>query len=150
MFKQTGKARAKTMTERARRAQCEAIIMKQIQNERRKQQQATVTQRIEKKEREEVLHKMVDSHTGQGRVAKKFKLAGLDFSGKIPKVLLDDGIVKMEFYIHDVASLPQKRGAYYCTGIIKAHGHLWKLRIHPRGHTESNTNVENVLIYIVR
>eukprot|EP00751_Fragilariopsis_kerguelensis_P038212 CAMPEP_0170950126 /NCGR_PEP_ID=MMETSP0735-20130129/29735_1 /TAXON_ID=186038 /ORGANISM="Fragilariopsis kerguelensis, Strain L26-C5" /LENGTH=173 /DNA_ID=CAMNT_0011360421 /DNA_START=66 /DNA_END=583 /DNA_ORIENTATION=+ len=92
---------------------------------------------------------MADLPTSQGRVAKKVKLVGRDFSGKRPKVFLDDGIVKMEFHIHDFASLPQKRGESYFTGIIKAHGHLWKLRINPRGHFESDANDEYVSMYLV-
>jgi len=63
----------------------------------------------------------------------RMKLAGRDSCGKIPKVFLDNDIVKMEFDIHDFANREEQRDEYFYTGTIKAHGHLWKLKVLPRG-----------------
>ena len=94
---------------------------------------------------------MADSPASQGRPVKEIKLAGRNSYGKIPKVFLDgeNNIMKMEFDIHDFPNLQQKRNEYFYTGTIKAHGHLWKLRIYPQGDIISNAVVDHVSIYLV-
>ena len=81
-----------------------------------------------------------------GRAAKRMKLAGETSYGK-PKVILGN-IEKMQFHIHDFANLNHKKGEDFHTNTIKAHGHLWKLQISPRGSTRSNTDTEHVSIYL--
>ncbi|OEU08646.1 hypothetical protein FRACYDRAFT_249542 [Fragilariopsis cylindrus CCMP1102] len=59
--------------------------------------------------------------------------------GKVPKVFLGNK-EEMQFHIHDFAKLKQEKGAYIVTENVKAHGHLWMLRIYPRGVAWSNTD----------
>ena len=92
------------------------------------------------------------SNDQYGRAANRIKLVGRDFCGKIPKFFVDGehNNVKMEFHIHDFANRKKKRGERFFTGIIKAHGHLWKLGIYPQGHDESNADVEYVTLSLVQ
>jgi hypothetical protein len=91
---------------------------------------------------------MSESIASQGRT-KRIKLVGSDSVGSPPKEFSDnDNIAKMEFHIHDFSNREEKRGEYFYTGIINAHGHPWKLRIYPRGHDESSTDAEYVSVFL--
>ncbi|OEU18029.1 hypothetical protein FRACYDRAFT_238463 [Fragilariopsis cylindrus CCMP1102] len=80
------------------------------------------------------------------RAAKRMKLVGETSYGK-PKVSFGN-IEKMQFHIHDFANINHKIGEHFKTNTIKAHGHLWKLKIYPRGNIQSNTDTEHVSIYL--
>ncbi|OEU18050.1 hypothetical protein FRACYDRAFT_268854, partial [Fragilariopsis cylindrus CCMP1102] len=74
-------------------------------------------------------------------------VAGEGSYGKIPKEFLGN-IEKMQFHIYDFANLDHKRDEYLSTSVIEAHGHLWKLKIYPRGNIQSNTDAEYVSMFL--
>ena len=76
------------------------------------------------------------------RPAKRCKVAGSVSYGTAPPEFTEENKETMIFRIHNFAELTEKRGEYFCTTTIKACGHLWKLRIYPRGKNNSETNVE--------
>jgi speckle-type POZ protein len=82
------------------------------------------------------------SEGGRG-AAKRIKVAGSTSYGNAPNEF--SGYKEtMYFHLHNFANLEQKRGECINTDTIKAHGHLWKLQIYPRGDTESKTDVEYI------
>ena len=82
------------------------------------------------------------SEGGRG-AAKRIKVAGSTSYGNAPNEF--SGYKEtMYFHLHNFANLKQKRGECINTDTIKAHGHLWKLQIYPRGDTESKTDVEYI------
>jgi hypothetical protein len=89
----------------------------------------------------------VSSSSQGGRPTKKIKVAGSTSYGNLPKEFLGNKEI-MQFQIHDFANLQQKRTGHIQTGAIKAHGYLWKLRIYPRGTSESDTDAEYVAVYL--
>ena len=82
------------------------------------------------------------------RPAKRCKVAGSVSYGTAPPEFTGENKETMIFRIHNFADLQEKRGEYFCTTTIKACGHLWKLRIYPRGRYDSETNVECIAIIL--
>jgi hypothetical protein len=76
------------------------------------------------------------------------KLAGQTSYGNIPKEFLDSNYEMMQFHIHDFANIKLDKGGCFFTNTIKAHGHLWKLSIYPRGDCRSNTDTEYVAMFL--
>ena len=69
-------------------------------------------------------------------------LSRLDFA-TVEEIDCEDQIIaKIEYHIHNFANREEKKGEHFCTGAIKARFHLWKLRIYPRGHSESRNDAE--------
>jgi hypothetical protein len=82
--------------------------------------------------------------------SKRIILVGRDSVGCPPKEFSDNAdVAKMEYCIHNFANREEKRGEYFFTGTINAHGHPWKLKIYPRGHTKSKTDTEHVSMFLV-
>ena len=83
------------------------------------------------------------SNSEGGRPTKRIKVAGSTSYGNLPKEFLGNKEI-MQFHFHNFANLQQKRGYHINTNTIEAHGHLWKLRICPRGSNKSDTDAEYV------
>jgi len=81
--------------------------------------------------------------------ARRMKFGGHISYGKIPKEFSDDNVItQIQIHIHDFVNLPHTRGDYVSTDTFKAHGHLWKLWIFPRGDNQSGTDVEYISIFL--
>ena len=90
--------------------------------------------------------KMSESHASQGR-AKRIKLVGSDSVGSLPKEISQDNVIaKIEYQIPNFAYHIEKRGECFHTGAMIAHGHPWKLKIYPRGHSKLRTDAEYVTL----
>jgi speckle-type POZ protein len=95
---------------------------------------------------------MTDSSgsSSQGvRPTKRIKVAGYTSYGNVPKEFLGNKEM-MQFQIHDFANLQEKRGEYIYTNTIKAHGHLWKLYIYPRGDLELKTDYSEYVSFFLK
>jgi hypothetical protein len=91
---------------------------------------------------------MTSPNNNEGSGSKRIKLAGRTSYGSRPRGCLDE-IQMMEFRILDFANLTEKINERIVTDTIKAHGHLWKLYIYPRGDNISkNIDAEYVSIFL--
>ena len=91
---------------------------------------------------------MANEVSSNNRPVKRLKVAGRGSYGTEHAEFTGRNTEKMFFDIYNFANLKMNRGEHLTTTTVQACGHQWRLRVFPRGASNSKTDEEYVSIFV--